>query len=204
MKNTIILIFAAIFWLGATAQENELRGGMGLNFGSSKEDAKAMMKTKHPEAKFDEEKNNVLFYMGGTWIGKKVLIWAFRYTNADKLHTMSVYMEPVNSVEVFNRYDDVVKDLSSKYGEPTETIANWRYPYEAKDKYDHGVVAIKNEKCVMMTYWQWPNPLGTAEDLKNSILVEITKDMSIKVTYQDGVLIKDVTKARTQEKQSEM
>jgi len=204
MKNIAILLFALALWFGASAQPSELTGGMGLNFGSSKEAARMMMKTKHPDATFDEEKNNILFYQGGTWLGRKVVIWAFLYDKKGELHTITLHILPPTTADVYDVYNHVVNDLSSKYGKASGVIENWKYPYEAKDKYDHGITALKLGKCSMMTYWQWVNQAGMSEGTNNTILVEITKDLDTKVTYQDGVRIKAANAERLEDKQDEM
>jgi hypothetical protein len=203
MKKISILTFISALWFTASAQVLEIKGGLGLDFGSTKSSAKLMMKSKHPDVRFDEEKPNVIYYVGGQWIGKTAGIWAFQYTDSNELHTICVFTEPENESGIYDLYESVVKDLSTKYGDPTDVIETWKYPYEQKDKYTHGTTALRTGKATMMTYWQSINPKSNG-DVNNTILVEITTTLDVKVTYQDGLRIKEVTKKRTAEKQNEM
>lgn len=202
MKKSIVFTIISALWLSVGAQTTELKGGMGIEFGCSKEAARQMMREKHPDAAFDEEQKNILFYKNGEFIGKDVLIWAFLYNKTNQLHTMKVIMSPVIDAKVFEHYDAVVADYTNKYGEPTGNIENWRYPYDAKDKYSHGTTAIKNGKCTMITYWQWTNK--DHPETTNTILIEITNNLQTQITYQDGYRIKEITEERKLEKDSEM
>ena len=204
MKQLTSLIIMAALWLNSNAQTLELKGGLGVNFATKKDSVRLMMKTKHPDATFDEEKNNVLYYQGGTWLNRKTSLWAFCFTPSTKLHTMMVFVTPSLDSKAFDLYDDVVSDLKTKYGEPTGVIENWKYPYDEDDKYSHGTTAAKLGKVTLMTYWKFPNSNGIVGDESNTILVELDTSLDTKVKYQDGILIKEAISKSNEQKQEDM
>lgn len=204
MKRLITFVAFTTLWMATYAQVNELNGGLGVNFGCPKDSVRLMMRTKHADATFDEEKNNNMFYMKGSWLSRPVSLWAFMFTPANKLHTMIVYVTPSLESKAFETYDDVVSDLKTKYGEPTGVIENYKYPYTKEDKYSHGTTAAKLGKVTLWTYWKFPTKDESIENSGNTILVELDTSLDTKVKYQDGILIKDVVKKNTEQKQGDM
>jgi len=188
MKKLFFIVLVWLISITTSGQTTELKGALGVSFGCNKEEVRTMMRAKYPEAVFDQEKNNVLYYEGGSWLNRKVALWGFGFTADNELHSIIIVIPPVHNSLTFDTYDAVVKDLSVKYGQPHNQIENFKYPYDSKDKEDHGITALKAGKCTVMSFWEYPNPLGTNDNEANCILVEITLSLATKVTYQNGVL----------------
>ena len=205
MKKFITALFI-LFALHSNGQQTILKGAAGIEFGSTREVVANAMRTLHKDARFTETRENSAFYVGGKWAGRDVLIWAFTFTTTGKLHTIAIIMNPAHQSEVFTLYDDVVADLSDKYGDPKEedVYETWKYPYASSDKYTLGVTAIKTGNCSICTFYWFPGSDGSMGDNKNSIYVKITDNVNVMVKYQDGILSNDLVKQREVKKQKDM
>lgn len=203
---SISLVLISALWVVSKAQSTELKGAAGVEFGSTKEIVKSMMRTKHSDATFTEDKNNTLYYVGGSWANREVAMWGFIFTSTGKLHTIAIIVDPEHDADIFELYDNVVTDISSKYGEPkTDDVYEfWKYPYTARDKYDHGVTALRNGLCDMSTFFWFPGSDGGFDNGKNSIYVQITDNINVVIKYQDGILAKEISKNRESKKISDM
>ena len=204
MKKTLAFLMSSALFLTLNAQPTELTGAFGLSFGCSKQDAKEMMRSKHSDAVIYQDKPESITYTGGTWAGRECAAWIFAFTDDNKLHTATVLLKPLKDDAIFDLYESVSKDMIGKYGEPKSKLESWKYPYEASDKYKHGVVAIKNGKTHISHFWSFPAGESNTEDDNNTIQVKITDSCWLSVKYQNGVLIDQAIAEDAKKNQGEM
>lgn len=190
MKNLIILITIILFNLSTNGQE--LTGFMGIPFGTSREEIKKTFLSKNPNSKIYTDKPGTLTLTDFTFGGRKALAVVFGLNDQNQMHTAIVLLENNNDDDVFELYDNVVTDINNKYHYRDVNNEVWRYPYTITDKYTYGVSAIKMGKCLYQSMWYFDVNDPTTHDDDNVIEVEITESCSVKISYQDGLMIDQV------------
>jgi len=203
MKKIITLVALTTLWLATNAQLSQYNGALGVEFGCSKEAVKAMMSSKHPDAKFNQAKNNSLQWTDGKWAGEDVAVWTFVFTESNKLHSIKISLMPTHEYEIWDLYKSIKNLMVDKYGEPKDDIVNWKSPYTIDDKEQYGISALKNGKVDYWSFWQKSNNPADEQDY-NAISVEILSLVAVRVTYQNGLLINEAIKQSNQKKQGDM
>lgn len=75
-------------------------------------------------------------------------------------------------------YVELTRSLKAKYGEPTMVRAEFTRPYELGDGYE--LQAIRLKKAKIFTAWR-TNP---GDEYGNSLMVSITENLAVDVTYE--------------------
>lgn len=171
MKKLLIL-FLMILGLNSNAQE--LNGCMGIQFGESKASVKQKM-TEKSGFELYNSKEETVSYINGTFAGRKAVGAVFKFYN-DELHTVIILLDIESEPMAMNEYQKVLNDLNDKYGVKFEKIHNFKKPYYEGDGYEHN--AIRLGYADIFAFYEFSN--------KCAMSVEITKEMSIKLTYQDS------------------
>lgn len=203
MKKITLLLAFVVISLFSNAQLSEYKGALGVEFGCSRDAVRQMMTTKHPDAKFYQAKNNSLQWTDGKWAGSDVLVWTFSFTDSGKLHTIKVTVLPSAEYAVWDLYKEFSDNLIQKYGWPKNDFKTWKDPYTISDKEAYGISALKNGKVDYSMYWEKSNDPSNPEDV-NSISIEITTYVNVRVTYQNGLLIDEAIKSSNDKKQGDM
>jgi hypothetical protein len=201
MKNLMIAIALTLSMMTADAQT--LTGCFGVQFSATQQQVKESMKQKYPEAELIREDDKILGYTGGTWAGKKAYIWVFSFTSKGLLHTASISLKPSNDPQIWELYEDISKDLAEKYGMQTGEREKWLYPYNASDKYSHGITALKLGKADIRKTWFFENETPSTDD-DNALQISITDDIHVNVRYQDGKLIQEVVKENAEKRKGDL
>lgn len=203
MKKLLIILVIALQGGIADAQTKTMTSVMGIELGSTRAQVKAKMAEKQPLSKIYNETEVSVSFENVKFGGNKTILVMFQFTGDNKLHTCHIFVEPSDCKEIFSKYDEVVKDLSDKYGRSEKTLEDYKYPYSIDDKYKHTEVIAKRGYCTLITLWTFDSrntPDNTEDD--NGIMVSVDKTCSVKVTYQDGLLI-DGEVAKSKEKNSQ-
>lgn len=190
MKNLITFISITFFSITCIAQE--LTGFMGIPFGSTKNEIKTIFLNKNPEAKIHTDEPRTLTFKNFKFGGREAVAVVFGLNDEGKMHTAIVLLNNDNDDDVFELYDDVVSDINNKYHYRDVNNEIWKYPYDKSDKFQHGTTAMKSGKCSLQSMWYFNvnDPYGHDDD--NIIAVENTQSCTIKITYQNGMMINDV------------
>lgn len=194
MKKAILIFLLSVNYVFA----QPLTGIMGVPFGSSKADVKAIMKSKYPDADLIQDLSTVLTYTGIKFAGKQTIGIIFSFNFEDHFHTSKVLLSTDIDEKVMDIYEGVVSDIDEKYHRHDHQIEKWSYPYDSSDRNNHLVTAIKMNKLTCQTLWKFP--IEGKED--NMIEVTINNKCSVVITYQDGDLITSVVK-KNKEKNSQ-
>ncbi|SHG07797.1 hypothetical protein [Pedobacter caeni] len=187
-KHLITLLIVAVSTI-AFSQTTPITGVYGIPFGSSQETIISNMKAKGYTRDLTE-KENLTF--------KKVKFGAFNnchlvfYMFKNKLFQGLILMIPDLDAKIIDRYEDVVEELSRKYGEG-EPFTKFKYPYEKGD--GHELTAIKLGKAEYKTFW--------AKDEIGIITAYISSNLVVGVKYQDKNLIKEAVAEQNKSNTSE-
>lgn len=175
MKKLLFIILT-FFSIVANAQTT-LKGCMGINFGDSQSHVRSVMSTKQGFHPYKDETGG-LSYTEGSFAGHKAVGAIFRFYQ-DKLHTIVILLEIDPEPKAMDFYYEILNDLKDKYGIMYEKSHVYRSPYFEGDGYT--VSGIKMGYIDIGSVFSF--------DDTNVIGVDITKTMSLKLTYQDGHLI---------------
>jgi hypothetical protein len=199
MKKLLLFILT-IFTLNVNAQE--LTGFMGIPFGSSKEDIKKIFLSKNVDAKIHTDEPRTITFTNFNFGGRKAVAVVFGLNDEGKMHTAIVLLENEYDDDVFELYDNVVADINNKYHYRDVNNEFWKYPYDKGDKYQHGTTAIKLGKCTLQSMWYFDVNDPSSHDDDNVIAVENTQTCTVKITYQNGLMISNVV-SKNKEKNSQ-
>lgn len=188
LTTFLLLFFAINISLG---QNKVMNSVMGIPFGSTKAQVRAAMLEKQPGIKIREEKPNIIIYDKGKFGGRESFSFLFKFTDSGKLHTAIVLLDPIYCSQVHELYDGIVSDINGKYYVSDLSIERYKYPYDKSDRENTNV--ITGGYATIHTIWTFDmanTPDNTDDD--NAIMIEITNNCIVKVSYQDGVLIDEV------------
>lgn len=165
------LLFAAVF-VSTTIYGQNLDGIMNIKFGSSLGVVKKEMLAR-PGCFLNAERSdsNYLFFDGVSFGGRETLFVSFKFYK-NHFYTASVYIRPAFEQKLADLYTDLKTELETKY-------------FKAKDY----------PKVPLGLLWEFKNK-NSKENISNTIVLEVTETMNIKLTYQDGLLILPVLKAQ--------
>jgi len=191
-----IVCFLTSIILAFSSYSQTLEKFYGFRFGTTVDSVKKGMLSK-PGCKIDPESSkDLLIFSGVNFAGRDVLIICFAFVN-NKLHTGSVYISPRLESGILDLYNQIRTELNEKYYFSTEFYESYKYPYEKED--GHTITAIKLGKAKFSTYWKFKNPKSESEEDQNLISLRITENLSVKIIYQDGVLINEAVDQQKKE-----
>ena len=168
---TKFLLFATLF-ISTTIYGQKLDGIMNIKFGSSIDVVKKAMLAR-PGCFINEKRSDssYLFFDGVNFGEREALFVSFKFYK-NKFYTASVFIRPAFEQKLADLYNDLKTELETKYFKAKE------YP-----------------KAPLGLLWEFKNN-NPKENVYNTILLEVTETMNIKLTYEDGLLILLVLKAQ--------
>lgn len=190
MKKLLSII--SVFLITIVSNAQELTGFMGIPFGSSKTEIKNTFLSKNPNAKIHTDEARTLTFTDFTFGGRSAVAAIFGLNDMGNMHTVIVLLNNDNEEDVFNLYDNVVSDINDKYHYRDVNNEIWKYPYDKSDKFQHGTTAIKLGKCTLQSMWYFDVNNPTTHDDDNVIAVENTESCTVKITYQNTMMINEV------------
>ena len=201
MKKIIAVLFMIAPYI-SMAQLQELNGGVGVRFGLPIDSIKYVMQQKHADAKFNDKIGTTIFYEGGKFAGRNVIMWVFKTSKVTGVHTIIIHLNNEES-EVYNSFDSMTELMDKKYGEHT-SIENYQWPYTADDKYKYGSTMFRAGKASLQNIWSFQGSNFDNRDIKNYIAVEINDKFSIEVTYQDGARVNKAVELKNNANMSDL
>jgi len=124
---------------------------------------------------YDVNKDLVI-RMNGEAGGKRLEVAIVCTPKSKTVWKFSVYLSKQSSwYSLKNDYEEYLKLLSDKYGEPKSKYAFFSSPYEEGDGYEMTAVAV--EKCIYAAYWS--NQIG--------ISIKISKYNQVNIGYENAV-----------------
>lgn len=172
-----------MFPFAVYSQETAINGMMGIPFGIDKASVISKMKSKGYTNKPTKE---------GYLTFENVKFGAFDafsvnfYFTSDKLYQGLVLIIPELEAKTVEIYEEVVTELSKKYG-PGNSFKNFKSPYEEGDGFD--IQAIKLGKADFNTFW--------TKHAQGTINAYVSETLLVGIKYQDKELIKEVIKAQS-------
>lgn len=186
MKNKILLFIALFISSICYSQSMQMNSILGIEFGSSKQEVKSKLLEKQPQAKIYNETANTISYEAIKFGAYTPLLVIFQFTDDNQLHTGQVHINISDCKEIFHLYDEVVEVINQKYYTTTESLEDYKYPYSKSDKYKFTSTIVKGNYFTMMSIWKFE----TGTEKNNFISVDVTDNCTVKVAYQNGLLVK--------------
>lgn len=173
MKKIIHILFIFLV-LGVTnLKSQDLSGCMGINFSESLTNVKSKMLDKK-NFTFYKESDNYLMYTDGSFAGHQAVGVVFKFYQ-NKLHTIIVLLSVDNKPMVMSFYSNILSELESKYNLQPKTVNNFVSPYYEGD--GHEASAIRGGYAELLSVFSFND--------NKVIYTTITKELSVKLTYQD-------------------
>lgn len=173
MKKLFVLFALMLFVIANTfGQSKIVTPPLGLSFGMSKQQVKAILKNNGTLS--NESTDKCLFYLE-IKIGNNVASYMLLSFVNDKLYECGASFQ-VSDNMIQSNYDTYCKIISDKYGEG-RSRRDFRFPYEDGDEYF--VSAVKGDYTNIMTIWEYAT---------TRVLVCITTKPFILILYADLVL----------------
>lgn len=185
------LLLALAILFSTVANSQQLTSCMGIEFGDSKQTVMTKMNSK-PEFTFYKAntEGTTLSYTNGKFAGRQCVGAVFFFYD-NQVHTVTILIDPGQSIKVMDVYKEIVAELKDKYLVEPFQSHKYQNPYYEGDGYT--VSAIRLGYAEIATYFTFPD--------ENAILVEITSELSVKVQYQHTKLARlffsDKNKQRT-------
>lgn len=178
MKKSVLIFALLLFVSSIQAQTSTLDGFLKSDWGSSKAAVINNNSTKgYNYYEGEGLDNNMLVAMDADFAGTSdcIIVWLF---TSDKLFQGTVTIGPELSAKAMTEYSGMRAKIAGKYG-AGETYENYDYPYDEGD--GHWETAFKLGKGHLSTYWVF--------DDENTIGMELTENLNIKITYQSNELV---------------
>jgi len=176
MKKIITMLCLIALITGVNAQETIPNSFWGIKFGLSFDEVKTAM-LKKPGVTYAEDSerifDDILLFNSPEFAGKDCGGIYCDFVD-NKFYCGAAFLLPSSESGIFDLYNDVKENLIKKYGDPSEHVEIFKTPYYEGDGYE--TQAIKNEKATFESFWR---------NGKNTISLEITKDVEVMICYID-------------------
>lgn len=178
MKKSVLIFALSLFVSSIQAQTSTLDGFLKSNWGSSR--ATVIINNSTKDYNYFEGEgigDNMLVATDADFAGTSDCLIAWFFTS-DKLFQGTVLITPDLSAKAMTEYSGMRAKIAGKYG-AGETYENYDYPYDEGD--GHWETAFKLGKGHLRTFWSF--------DDGNSLSMELTEDLAIKIIYQSSELV---------------
>lgn len=159
--------------------ELRLKSFLGIDFGSSPENAKRKILRK-TGCIYDRKNSSeeILLFNGSIFTGQNKALIMLLFENK-KFCKSTIHIQPkMNSLGIEN-YKRIQNELNSKYFITNDNVEIYEEPYEKNDGYTETGISLG--KVNFSSHWRFPNPNG---GLGDSISLKISKDHTIIVDYE--------------------
>ena len=180
MRKLNLLLALLLFASLIQAQTSTLDGFLKSNWGSSKAEVKINNAAKgYSYYEGEALDKDGLVATGANFAGESdcIIIWKF---TSDKLFEGLVLITPELKAKSMEKYKEMRAKISGKYG-AGNTYESYDYPYEEGD--GNWETAFRVGKGQLSTYWNF--------DDGNTIGMDLTEDLTIKITYQSTNLVEE-------------
>ncbi len=179
-------LFPILFFVTSSYGQN-IESFLGIKFGTSIDSVKRIMLSK-PGCLIDKKNSDStqLVFDGVKFAGRETVLMQFKFVNK-RFHTGIAFIKPRLTSQTVELYNTIKGEVNEKYYTTSEDFETYKSPYEKGDGYTES--AIKLGKAIFEAYWKSKKNSQT-EDEDNYICVEITDGLLIKISYQDGALVK--------------
>lgn len=174
MKQTLLVALLLIPFLGMSQTTKPIDGVLGIKLGDTREQAIATIKARGgiPDA---PGKDPDFRTFSNIKLGHRDAFGAYITTLDDKVYWIGIMFKIELEAQVIDYYNNLVKDLTDVYGQPTRIIKTFKDPYKDGDGFETQALSTGNANYV--TIW-------TSGD--NSIEVFITTKLKVVLNYYDN------------------
>ncbi|HWZ15697.1 MAG TPA: hypothetical protein VNW95_10720 [Mucilaginibacter sp.] len=190
MKKTLLITLLLIPFLGMSQTTKPIEGFLGIKFGTGMAAVNAAVIAKGGVIdKAKSTKESVIFR--NVKLGhREAASFIVKFVN-DKAYEADFLFLPGQDARSIEYYNELVKDINDNYGKGDSQVT-FKSPYSDKDSEMNKIVAIRSAMAEYKTYW---------ESNDNSILAEITEDLTVDLIYQNDKLFSEAeAKQKAKEK----
>lgn len=145
MKKWVFLALA-ILCVTLTIPAEPLTGFLGVSFGSSMDDAKTAMAPRNFGEPFKGA--NLLVWEKAKFAGRDATLF-FSFYNGKLYDGLAIIT--ADNGKAFSTYNSMKDDMTAKYGEPTDNIEQYKYPYTKGD--GHEETALYANAATIFCRW---------------------------------------------------
>ncbi|MEO6521362.1 MAG: hypothetical protein ABIN91_06790 [Mucilaginibacter sp.] len=179
MKKLLLAIL--LLPLFTIAQQKRIDGYAGIMFGLSPESVKNAIEARG--GVMEASSSAKTYYFSNLSFNEhKSTTMGFHFFD-NKLYHAIMFFDHVDQDKVISTYNALIKELNVIYGEGS-VISEFRAPYQPGDGKE--LYALQNQKASLYTTWTSHNDDGT----DNVVLLNITSELSIAISYMGGTLMK--------------
>ena len=190
MRKLLLLLTFIVTSLVTQAQEQQLTGCMGIQFGDSKETVLTKMKSK-PEFKYyrTSTETNTISYMNGKFAGRECVGAVYHFYD-NQLYSITILLDPGLKTKALSLYETVGDELFSRYGIEPVKAHKFQNPYTEGDGYT--TTAISLGYADLKSYMLFPD--------ENIICLSITNSLSVSIEYQHTSLAQSAINERNKKR----
>lgn len=162
--------------------KNKLKSIFDIEFGASKETVEKIAENKN--GKIDQEHSNeeLLIFDGINYAGYGTDFICFQFVN-NKLARTTVNISERSDIDMlFRIYEDLKNKLNAKYFKTEKVYEFYEEPYDKDDLKAVKAQGIENGLIEFSNFWMFGN---------DSICLEISKDLIVKVNFENDDLISE-------------
>jgi hypothetical protein len=185
MKHLLLFTITLCSYFTSLAQKDTLHidGLMGIKFGEIRQNvAKAIEAKGGKRLQPNNPDTTTVTYIDLNFAGRKTFLTVFKFYN-NRFYTGFVLFKPDLETHAIEDFNDIKREISSKYYVTDKDFEQYKSPYEKNDGYTE--TAIKIGKAEFATFWKFKS-LDNSED--DYIVLKIKPSMLIELMYQDGKL----------------
>jgi hypothetical protein len=174
MKKTLLITLLLIPFLGISQTTKPIDGVLGIKFGDTREQAIATIKARGGIPNAPGANPNFQTF-SNIKLGHRDAFGAYITMLDDKVYWIGIMFNIELEAQVIDYYNNLVKDISDVYGQPTRIVKAFKDPYKDGDGFETQAISTGNANYI--TFW-------TSGD--NSIEVFITTKLKVVVNYYDN------------------
>ncbi|MBD1394602.1 hypothetical protein [Mucilaginibacter glaciei] len=180
MKQFLLVLFLCTALQAKSQSTKPITSFLGVKFGSTPAQVIAGLKAKGAVFIKASSKADFLIFDNIKLGGRKTTHSFVSFSNGKAAQAGFIFKAELEA-KTLDYYNDLVADIAGVYGEGTVT-KEFKPPYEDGDGYE--VTAISTGKADFKTLWGLED-----EQQPGSVMVIITDNLSIMLTYQDKSLM---------------
>lgn len=167
--------------------ENKLKSIFDIEFGTSKEAVKEIAEKKNGKIDQEHSSEELLIFDGINYAGYDTDFICFQFVN-DKLARTTVNISERSDIDMlFRIYEDLKNKLNAKYFKTDKVYEFYEQPYDKDDLKALKAQGIESGLVEFSNFWMFGN---------DSICLEISKDLIVKVNFENDDLISEGTKKK--------
>lgn len=158
---------------------------LGVEFGSTLEEAKKIMDSKPGCFAKANEDEATLKYVGLKFVGHDVSEVVLNFSK-NKFHSAHFNFESDDSNDVLKLFNKIKSGINKMYYRTSENSETYVYPYKKEN--GKSVKAISLGSLLITSFWYFKNPRSDNKNLMNTITIYIKRALFVQLTFSDTLI----------------